>query len=318
MDIYPEISLCNLVSFKPTRLYIKLHTKTDLLYFGKSVRKNLYTYKGSGKYWKEHLKIHGDEYVINLWVSDWFYDPYELQKIALDFSRGKDIVNAVDENGNKIWANLKEEDGLNNYSTSNLKSSKTTKKHTVEYKNKSKTCEYCGIVIKGNMSNFYIHHGRNCKSNPNRSIESILKDLKRVSNLQKVLSSNEYREKNKKTCPYCNKTIKDPARYTKWHGENCKLNADRPSESIEAEKSFIKKLSETRKSEEFKQKYINTCSHCNKTINGNPVNYYRHHGENCKLNPNRRIKEKEHFLCGTCGRSFSYKKRYDTHKNKCG
>lgn len=314
MCIYPEISEVQLKNFKPTRLYIKLHTKTDLLYFGKSVREDVRSYMGSGVYWKSNLQKYGNEYVVTLWVSKWFYDPYELQKFALDFSREKNIVNGIDENGKKIWANLKDEDGINNgyYVTPN------NKIDLIEYReDKIKTCEYCGIVIKGNIVNYYIHHGRNCKLNPDRSIESILKNKERVSNLQKVLASNEYREKNKKICPHCNKTIKDPARYVTWHGDNCRFNPNRSNESIVAENEFIKKLSDTRKSEEFKEKHTNTCPYCNKTIRGNPVNYYKHHGDNCKHNPNKIIVEKEEYNCKKCGRSFSYKKRYDAHKNNC-
>jgi len=36
-------------------LYVKIHNVTKLKYFGKTT-KNPYNYKGSGLYWKRHLK----------------------------------------------------------------------------------------------------------------------------------------------------------------------------------------------------------------------------------------------------------------------
>jgi len=45
--------------FKKTFIYIKIHNYTGLKYFGRTIRKNVYKYKGSGKYWKRHIKIHG-------------------------------------------------------------------------------------------------------------------------------------------------------------------------------------------------------------------------------------------------------------------
>lgn len=41
-------------------LYIKTHNITGLKYFGKTI-KNPLKYKGSGKYWKRHLAIHGND-----------------------------------------------------------------------------------------------------------------------------------------------------------------------------------------------------------------------------------------------------------------
>ena len=39
-------------------LYVKTHRVTKLKYFGKTVR-DPYKYRGSGKHWKAHLKVHG-------------------------------------------------------------------------------------------------------------------------------------------------------------------------------------------------------------------------------------------------------------------
>lgn len=39
-------------------LYVKTHNITKLKYFGKT-KKDPYIYKGSGKYWLNHIKKHG-------------------------------------------------------------------------------------------------------------------------------------------------------------------------------------------------------------------------------------------------------------------
>ncbi len=49
MDIYDGYTEEQLKNFKPTRLYVKQHTKTGMLYFGKTIRDDIETYLGSGK-----------------------------------------------------------------------------------------------------------------------------------------------------------------------------------------------------------------------------------------------------------------------------
>ena len=89
--------------FKPTFLYIKQHSVTGLMYFGKTIR-NPETYLGSGTYWKDHVKKHGKE-VINLWYC-LFHDKEECIRFALDFSKQYNIIES------DVWANLCEEDGI--------------------------------------------------------------------------------------------------------------------------------------------------------------------------------------------------------------
>lgn len=97
MTIYTPIT--------PTYLYIKQHSITGLKYFGKTCRKDPYTYNGSGKHWARHIKKHGKEYIITLWVSDLYYDT-SIVEPALHFSEENNIVKSTD------WANLKPENGL--------------------------------------------------------------------------------------------------------------------------------------------------------------------------------------------------------------
>jgi hypothetical protein len=97
MTIYTPIA--------PTYLYIKQHSVTGLKYFGKTTKKDPYKYPGSGKHWTNHIKVHGREHIITLWVSDLYYDK-SIVDYALHFSEENNIVKSTD------WANLKPENGL--------------------------------------------------------------------------------------------------------------------------------------------------------------------------------------------------------------
>ena len=85
---------------------IKRHTVTNIRYFCKTYREDVNVYNGSGVFWLEHLAEHGEEHVVNDWVSEVFYDRDELKDFALSFSELFDIVKS-DE-----WANKKAENGL--------------------------------------------------------------------------------------------------------------------------------------------------------------------------------------------------------------
>jgi hypothetical protein len=91
-------------AFKPTFLYIKQHSKTGMLYFGKTV-KNPNTYHGSGKYWQRHIKKHGKKLVITLWFC-LFYSKDECTQFATMFSKQENIAKS------SKWANLISENGL--------------------------------------------------------------------------------------------------------------------------------------------------------------------------------------------------------------
>jgi len=91
--------------YKPTFLYIKQHTVTGKLYFGKTT-KNPESYAGSGKYWLAHINKHGKNHVETLWYC-LFYDKDDCVSFAQHFSKQHDIVNSDD------WANLMVENGLN-------------------------------------------------------------------------------------------------------------------------------------------------------------------------------------------------------------
>ena len=75
-------------------------------YFGKSVKENIKNYHGSGKFWKNHIKKHGTQYVETLWISDWYFCEEKIKIFCRNFCKENNIVESLD------WANLKEENGL--------------------------------------------------------------------------------------------------------------------------------------------------------------------------------------------------------------
>lgn len=83
-------------------LYIKIHLKTGLKYLGQTT-KDPFKYRGSGKYWKRHIKIHG--YDVSTQVLLATEDMNELKETGLFFSKLFDVVRS------KQWANLIEESG---------------------------------------------------------------------------------------------------------------------------------------------------------------------------------------------------------------
>lgn len=87
-------------------LYVKTHLDTGLRYFGKTTE-DPFKYKGSGKYWKRHLEIHGDN--VETVVVRHFNLPDDedlLVDWALQFSSDNNIVESEE------WANMIPENGL--------------------------------------------------------------------------------------------------------------------------------------------------------------------------------------------------------------
>ena len=101
MSIYPSQE----VSFVPTYLYVKHHSVTGKLYFGKTSKKDPTKYPGSGKHWKSHIKVHGKEHIETLWYC-LFFDEESIKEFALMCSSLWNIVESDD------WLNFKPENGI--------------------------------------------------------------------------------------------------------------------------------------------------------------------------------------------------------------
>jgi len=100
--------------FLPTTLYIKTHNITGLKYFGKTTGDTV-KYKGSGKYWTDHLKKHGND--VTTEIVGHFTDKKLCEEVAKRFSKDNDIIYSLNEHGKKIWANQVVENGLDGGNT---------------------------------------------------------------------------------------------------------------------------------------------------------------------------------------------------------
>lgn len=87
------------------KLMIKTHKVSKLKYlcYTRSIGKSYDNYKGSGTYWKSHLRKHGNDIVTELIYET--HDKEIFKKVAIEKSLQYDIVNS------KKWANLKIEEG---------------------------------------------------------------------------------------------------------------------------------------------------------------------------------------------------------------
>ena len=84
-------------------LYVKTHNKTGLKYLGFTRSSDPFSYKGSGKYWKAHIKKHGYDISTKILLST--TDIAEVKATGLFFSKLWSVVESEE------WANLVEESG---------------------------------------------------------------------------------------------------------------------------------------------------------------------------------------------------------------
>lgn len=120
-------------------LYVKTHNVTGLKYLGKTI-KDPYLYKGSGKYWKRHIKKYGYDVTTEILLET--NDPLELLDYATQYSIKYNVVDS------KEWANLIIESGdggdTSEYINYNTRNSNLGKK--IFYENrKAKYLEKYGV-----------------------------------------------------------------------------------------------------------------------------------------------------------------------------
>jgi hypothetical protein len=101
-------------------LYVKTHNQTSLKYFGKTTKKDPYKYKGSGKYWTKHLKVHGND--VRTEIVGVFDSKLECTEFAIKFSKEHNIVESNE------WANLRMENGVDGAPIGNSFSLETIEK----------------------------------------------------------------------------------------------------------------------------------------------------------------------------------------------
>lgn len=242
-------------------LYVKTHKKTGLKYFGKTTRKDVHNYSGSGLRWKRHLEKHGHDY--NTEIIGEFDNEFDCKKIALKYSIENDIVKS------KKWANLILEDGMNGWPTGennpvhfmskeqNLKkgwgkgkkrpdhSKKMTGENNPRY---GKNDHTAGIVkySKNNIGKSYEEifgeeKAKEIKAKLSDMKKGIKYDYKKVicprcglegsgpnmsryhfDNCKKDFSIKKDKRKEEFTCPHCGKKGQNIGNMKRWHFDNCK------------------------------------------------------------------------------------------------
>jgi hypothetical protein len=222
------------MKFEPTYLYIKRHSVTGLLYFGKSSRseKQFLKYVGSGKLWSPHIKKHGIEHVETLWYC-LFFDEDDIKEFALMCSTMWDIVNSDQ------WVNLKPEDGLEGGGVLGLKhnvvnlrgpdSEETKAKKSAALKNRSRSEEDKQKMRKpkGPMS----EEGKRIRSIAGKGNQlGIPKTVEQKAKISASLKGRTYKPRVSKgprgpqemlTCPHCGK-VGGKGAMKQWHFDKCK------------------------------------------------------------------------------------------------
>jgi hypothetical protein len=89
-------------------LYIKTHNKTGFKYLGKTTKDPM-VYKGSGKDWRKHLKLYSND--VSTEILKVCSSNTELNYWGRYYSTLFKITTAVDNYGNRIWANRIPESG---------------------------------------------------------------------------------------------------------------------------------------------------------------------------------------------------------------
>ncbi len=215
-------------------LYKKTHNKTGLQYLGKTV-KNPFTYKGSGTKWLLHINQHG--YDVTTEILKECQTKEELKKWGKYYSELWDVVNARDEHGKKVWANLKPEEGDGGATRNGMRNkpcsletrekiirANTGRKHSEESKLKNRNSN---LGEKNGMFNrTHTPEARHKMSMSRRARTKQPSAGKIYSTEDRQLMSARAKAVPKVICPHCSLAC-SPGNLAKWHGDKCKSNPNR-------------------------------------------------------------------------------------------
>ena len=188
--------------FIPTYLYIKQHTITGKLYFGKTIR-NPEKYFGSGKHWTSHIKHHGKEYVVNLWYH-LFEDLTECTSFALEFSDAMNIV----ESGQ--WLNLTPENGLDGITHSEETKQKISAIHAGKLVSEETRLKLSKAKI-----------GKLASEETRLKLSEVHIGKTHSDETKMKMSIAKKRPQQISICPHCNKSGGISA-MSRYHFDNCK------------------------------------------------------------------------------------------------
>jgi hypothetical protein len=206
-----------------TTLYIKTHLNTGLKYFGKTIKKDIQKYKGSGKYWTNHIKTHG--YNVKTEILFQSENLEDVKNIALKFSKDNDIVYSTH------WANLTEENGLDG--GAHRTGHKNSEEHRLAISKSNKGRKHSDEVnkLKARHGEDNGMHGKTHSEETRKKISDNRGDASGVNNgmhgkthseeTRKKLS-DKAKQRPKITCPHCGLTG-SISNIKGYHMDNCKL-----------------------------------------------------------------------------------------------
>lgn len=253
-------------------LYVKTHRITGLKYFGKTTG-DPFTYLGSGVYWRNHLKAHGEDVETEIVRS--FEDVDACREFAVKFSADHDIVKS------DSWANLMPEDGMNGWPIGENNPSKnmTADRRRAcgnAFRGKERPDQSARMRGENNPVFGKSEHTFGLKKFAENSRGKTLEEIfgsERADAIKSKMSSSKIGLKYSLThrkCPYCCLAGSGP-NMARYHFDNCQLNPKNPNNHI----GKISVVTKDRRQEVFE------CPHCHK--NGmNEGNMKRWHFDNCK------------------------------------
>lgn len=202
-------------------LYLKTHNITGMKYLGYT-KNNPEKYKGSGLYWKKHIKQYGYDVTTDiLFESENIED---ISKEGIRFSKIWNIVensefaNLCEEDGNKLYGNAninfrghpQSEETRNKISKNNARAheGKIGRKHPAfGHKVTEKTLENVKFMIEKNLNEGPWNKGKTGFKHSDETKDKMSKSASR--------NSKEIVE-----CPYCKKKGGKPA-MIRFHFSNC-------------------------------------------------------------------------------------------------
>lgn len=230
-------------------LYVKTHSITGLKYLGKT-KQNPYKYLGSGVDWISHLEKYGTSMTTEI-IKECQTNE-ELSLWGRYYSKLYSVVTAMDDFGNKIWANRIPETGGSDGSSlkGRTQSSETVatrvqkntgKKRSTEFKqnrtgekNHFYGCKHSEDTRKTMRENHADvseennpMYGKKGKDSPTYgktwgwSEESRRKFSGENNPMYGKPASNRGKTPEKFTCQYCGACV-SKGNLSRWHNDNCK------------------------------------------------------------------------------------------------
>lgn len=224
--------------FRPTYLYVKTHNVTGLKYFGKTIKKDVHKYKGSGVRWLNHIRVHG--YDVTTEILGYFENSNECNMFALEFSKVNDIVRS------NCWANLVEEVGTDGSGKGMIVTDNFREKMRLINKERIKngthqffrngisnskmrvengTHHFLGGAIQTERVKNGTHHllGGEIQRNAALSKMDTFNFSKFFTDCNlKMLKDGTHPSQLKRVCEYCHCEV-NLSNYIRWHGDNCKM-----------------------------------------------------------------------------------------------